>query len=103
MITNTTEGPIGSALNLKNGRKEGESWIVDTHQNTLDTNSTGIVRGTLEFEVNGEVNCNVNIKAINENVVSSNNEVSHAQEFGWQNLKIKVYYPRHTFKTQIKM
>ena len=103
VITNTTEGSIGLALNLKNGRKEGENWIVDTHQNTLDTNSTGIVRGTLEFEVNGEVNCNVNIKAINENVVSSNNEVSHAQEFGWQNLKIKVYYPRHTFKTQIKM
>lgn len=102
VITNTTTGPIGEGLTLKNARKEGDNWIIDTHQNTLDTNSTGIVRGTLEFEVNGEVNCNVNIKAINENVVSSNNEVTHADEFGHQNIKIKVYYPRHTFIPEIK-
>lgn len=102
VITNATAGPIGEGLVLKNARKEGENWIIDTHQNTLDTNSTGIVRGTLEFEVNGEVNCNVNIKAINENVVSSNNEVAHADEFGHQNIKVKVCYPRHTFIPLIK-
>ena len=54
------------------------------------------------IEVNGEVNCNVNIKAVNDNVVSSNNEVASGYEFGQQNIKIKVYYPRHTFRPEIR-
>ena len=102
IVTNTTTGAVGEALSLKNGRKEGEGWVIDTHETTLDSNSTGIVRGTLQFEVNGEVNCNVNIKAVNDNVVSSNNEVASGYEFGQQNIKIKVYYPRHTFLPEIK-
>lgn len=102
IVTNTTTGAIGEALNLKNGRKEGEAWVIDTHETTIDSNSTGIVRGTLQFEVNGEVNCNVNIKAVNDNVVSSNNEVASGYEFGQQNIKIKVYYPRHTFLPEIR-
>lgn len=102
IVTNTTTGAVGEALSLKNGRKEGEGWVIDTHETTLDSNSTGIVRGTLQFEVNGEVNCNVNIKAVNDNVVSSNNEVASGYEFGQQNIKIKVYYPRHTFRPEIR-
>lgn len=102
IVTNTTTGAVGEALSLKNGRKEGEGWVIDTHETTLDSSSTGIVRGTLQFEVNGEVNCNVNIKAVNDNVVSSNNEVASGYEFGQQNIKIKVYYPRHTFLPEIK-
>lgn len=101
VITNTTSGAVGEGLNLLNGRKEGSAWVIDSHETTIDSNSTGIVRGTLQFEVTGEVNCNVNIKAVNENVISSNNEVASGYEFGHQNLKIKVYYPRHTFIPEI--
>ena len=101
VITNRTSDAVGEGLNLLNGRKEGSAWVIDSHETTIDSNSTGIVRGTLQFEVTGEVNCNVNIKAVNENVISSNNEVASGYEFGQQNLKIKVYYPRHTFIPEI--
>ena len=72
--------------------------IITEHVNNVDTNSTGIVSGTLEFEVQGEANCNIQIKAVNENVVSSGAGSTAAQEFGTQNIKFKVYYPSHTFK-----
>ncbi len=103
-ITNLTPGPIGEKLNLKNSNAEktDTGWVIKTHDTTLETNSTGIVKGTLEFEVDGEVNCNIQIKAVNENVVSNGAGTSGAQDVGAQNIKIKVFYPHHTFKPKIQ-
>ena len=99
IVTNTTTGPVGEKLVLKNGKKISDNeWEITEHVNNVDTNSTGIVSGTLEFEVQGEANCNIQIKAVNENVVSSGAGSTAAQEFGTQNIKFKVYYPSHTFK-----
>lgn len=104
-VTNLEAGKeVGNALTLKNGRKiedEDGKWEITGHTSTLETNATGIVKGVLEFEVNGEVNCDVSLRAVNENIISSGAGTGAAQEFGEQNVKVKVYYPSHTFKPKI--
>lgn len=100
-VTNTTTEEVGKGLSLKNGTSstiDGQQcWVIDTHETTDETSSTGIVKGTLQFEVNGEVNCNIKLKAVNENTVSSGSSSAIADEFGAQNIKIQVYYAKHTF------
>lgn len=102
IITNQDTQDFGKNLNLKNGTlsKDGY-WVIDTHSITDDTNSSGIVKGTLEFEVNGEVNCNVEVKGVNENLISTGSSSKSQEEFGKQILKIQVYYSKHTFIPKI--
>ena len=102
IVTNRTAGSVGEKLALRNGRKVSENvWEVTDHTAVLETNSTGIVKGILEFEVNGEANCTVELKAVNENIISSGAGTGAAQDVGTQNVKVKVYYPSHTFKPKI--
>ncbi|WP_149554536.1 hypothetical protein [Treponema pectinovorum] len=98
IVTNLTHGSAGSNLNLKNGKKLSDKvWEITQHSLSGDSASTGIVKGILQFEVNGEVNCNVQIKAVNENVISSGAGTSATQTVGQQSIKVKVYYPSHKF------
>ena len=97
----------GKNLSMKEGTyssynaEEGQ-WVIDTHTITTETNSTGIVRGTLKFIANGEVNCRIGLKAVNENLISTGVTSVTSQEFGTQSLAIKSYYPKHTFTVSIK-
>ena len=76
---------------------EGEQnyWVIDSHDSVDSV--TGIAKGTLKFKINGEVNADVTLKARNENVISSGNSVSEPDEFATQNLKLQLYYQKHTF------
>lgn len=87
------EGSYSECRDL-NGRK---CWIIDSHQETDETNSTGIVKGILKFKINGEINANIKLEAINENVVSSGNASAVPDTFSEQNLKLQVYYSKHSF------
>lgn len=97
---------VGKNLRLKDGtyasydEKTG-MYTIDTHTITTETSSTGIVKGTLQFEVNGETNCRVQIKAVNENLVSSGTTSATSEEIGTQVVAVKVYYPKHTFTPTI--
>jgi len=94
--------PVGKNLRLANGKKNGNNWIVDAHTSSADSVSKGIVTGTLKFEIDGEVNANVQIKGVNDNIVSSGSAAVASEEFGAQNIKVQVYYPKHTFIPRIK-
>lgn len=102
IVTNTNQGsPFGENLRLVNGKVDGDHWVIDTHTTSSDSVSTGVVYGTLKFEVTGEVNANVTVKGINENLISSGGSTKTSEEFGNQNLKVQVYYPKHTFIPEI--
>ena len=101
VTNNNASSPFGENLKLVNGTVDGDHWVVDTHTSSSDSVSTGIVYGTLQFEVTGEVNANVNIRGINENLISSGGSTKTSEEFGNQNLKVQVYYPKHTFIPEI--
>lgn len=93
---------VGKNLRLKEGTYSAYDslsgqWIIDTHTATTETNSSGIVTGTLQFEVDGETNCRVQIKAVNENLVSSGVSSVTSEEVGTQVVAVKVYYEKHTF------
>ena len=102
IVTNNGQSsPFGENLKLVNGTLDGDHWVIDTHTMKEDSVSTGIVYGTLYFEVSGEVNTNVSIKCINENLISSGGSSKTSEEFGNQNIKVQVYYPKHTFVPEI--
>lgn len=75
-------------------------WVIDSHQ-SIDS-ATGIASGTLKFKINGEVNADISLKAVNENVISSGNSSPEPDEFAVQKLDIQVYYAKHTFIPTVK-
>lgn len=83
----------------KDGRK---IWVIDTHQSMADTSSTGIARGTLKFSIQGEVNADISLEAVNENVISSGNSSPEPENFATQKLKLQVFYTKHTFIPTVK-
>ena len=50
-----------------------KTWTIENHQISEDTSATGIARGTLKFTVDGEVNADIQLEAVNDNVISSGN------------------------------
>ena len=77
-----------------------KQYIITQHD-IIDT-ETGIAKGTLKFEIKGEVNGEVEIKGRNENIISTGGVTPVPQEFGTSKLLYKIYYTQHTFKAEIK-
>lgn len=75
-------------------------WVIDSHQ-SIDS-ATGIASGTLKFKINGEVNADISLEAVNENVISSGNSSPEPDKFAVQKLDIQVYYAKHTFIPTVK-
>ena len=74
-----------------------KTWTIENHQISEDTSATGIARGTLKFTVDGEVNADIQLEAVNDNVISSGNGTPHPEKFATQYLNLQVFYPKHTF------
>ena len=103
-VTNLTSGVNGEGLMLTGSSSYNSStrtWCIDTHEYCEDTNLTGVVRGTLKFSINYEVNCQIQLIAVNENLVSSGSSSSGSKNFGNITLKMQVYHSEHTFVPQI--
>lgn len=104
-ITNPKAGgPFGENLRLVNGTVvQGTQgyWKIDRHTVTEDTAVSGIVKGTLMFEVDGEVNTDLNIAVVNEALGGTTPGGYVGQEVLSKKLKIAVYYPSHTFSVAI--
>ena len=100
-ITNVDAGSVkGSGFDcIKNGTKSGDAqWVISKH--TYVDPASDIAKGTIRIHVNSEVNCNLNIFARNDNVVSqSSGEKYH--DFGVSNVNVQVYYAEHTFLPSI--
>lgn len=108
-VSDYTTGDINKSVNLlmedgsyasvkdDNGKRV---WVIDTHQNV--DSATGIAKGTLKFKINGEINANLNLRAENENVISSGNTSPEPVPFAVQNLALQVYYAKHTFIPTVK-
>ena len=75
-------------------------WVIDSHQ-SIDS-ATGIASGILKFKINGEVNADISLEAVNENVISSGNSSPEPDKFAVQKLDIQVYYAKHTFIPTVK-
>jgi len=76
-------------------------WTISTHSSDEETASSGIAKGTIVFTVDGESNCTVNLRAVNENVVTSGTSTATAEEINSHNIKLQVCYSKHTFSTAI--
>lgn len=106
-VTNKTVTEAGKNLVLESGYasydKEQQQWVIENHETTEETSSTGIVKGKLKFAIEGEANCTVEVFARNENVVSSGSASSSTSydDFGKSNIKFQVYYSSHTFIPEI--
>lgn len=96
----------GKAVSLQSGTyssyddSQGK-YTITKHVITSETAATGIVKGKIQFRVDGECNCNVNIEAINENVVTSGITSATTATVGSENLNLKVFWKKHTFVPSI--
>lgn len=90
-------GSGGEHLALSGAEKTSSGWVVSAHEAGEDTSATGLAKGKLKFSVNGECNCRVQLKAVNENVVTSGTSTVPSETVGVAMLDIKVYYESHTF------
>lgn len=102
LITPLGNEVFSKNLSLENGKWVVNHWEIDTHETTIDSVSKGIVVGKLKFKISGEVNVNIDIKGVNANIISSGTSSATEHTFGEQNLKIKVFYPKHTFTPVIR-
>lgn len=104
VVTNLSNADACKNLTLLNDAEYDalqNKWTIKNHEITQDSSSSGVVKGTLKFSVDGEVNTSVSLMGINRNVISNGGSSIQYDEFGHQNVKIKVAYQQHTFKPKI--
>ena len=105
-VTNENADKGGEHISLESGfssyTQDQHQWVIDTHEVSEETAESGVVKGTLKFKIDGEVNCNIKLFARNENVVSSGaaNQPRY-EDFGGQYIKFQIYYAKHTFIPEI--
>lgn len=96
-------GDGGEYLSMSGATRTDSGWVVTAHESTEDTSSTGLAKGTLKFSVNGECNCKVQLRAVNENVITSGTSTVSSDTVGTAMLDLKVYYENHTFTPVITL
>lgn len=95
----TTNSTLSSALGVNGISSQTldnkRTFVISSHTSTDP--STGIASGSIQFTVSGEVNADIELRAVNENIISSGGGSASPYQFSSHKLKIQAYYQSHSF------